>query len=193
MIAVGVLASGSGSILQAILDGRDETYRVAVVGSDVPGCGALARAQAVGVPTVVVAFPKPIAERGPASAELAKRVREFGVDLMAHAGFMKILAPEYFAELGVPALNSHPALLPSFPGAHGVRDALAHGVKVTGTTIHVATAEVDAGPIVAQEAVRVEPGDDEDGLHERIKVVERRLYVEVLRGVARGEIDLGAG
>ena len=190
MIAVGVLASGGGSILEAIIEGQDEHYRVVVVGSDQAGCGALDRARDAGIATEVVAFPKPIDERGPASAELAQRMRSHGVDLMAHAGFMKILARSYFDELGVVALNSHPALLPSFPGAHGVRDALAHGVKVTGSTIHVATPEVDAGPIVLQEAVSIEPEDDEESLHERIKVIERRLYPEAIRLFAQGRVKI---
>lgn len=189
-LRVGVLASGSGSILQAIIDGQDDHYEVVVVGSDVPDCPALGRARPAGIPTVVVAFPKPIEERGPASKELGDALRGHGVELACNAGFMKILAPDYFDALAVPAMNSHPALLPSFPGPHGIRDALAHGVKVTGTTIHFATPDVDAGPIIAQEPVAIAPDDTEETLHERVKQVERRLYPEVIRQFAQGRIVL---
>jgi phosphoribosylglycinamide formyltransferase-1 len=103
---------------------------------------------------------------------------------------MRILSPVYFETIGVPALNSHPALLPAFPGAHGVRDALAWGAKVTGTTIHFVDEEVDHGPIVAQEAVPVLPDDTEGSLHERIKQVEQRLYPEVIRLFAQGRLKV---
>ena len=189
-LRVGVLASGSGTLLQAILDAQDDSYEVVVVGSDVAGCGAVERADAAGVPAVVVPFPKPIAERGPASKELAGAMRAHGVGLMVHAGFMKILPQDYFDELGVPAMNSHPALLPSVPGAHGVRDALAHGAKVTGTTIHFATADVDAGPIILQAAVVIEPDDTEESLHEKIKVLERGLYPEAIKLFAAGRLEV---
>jgi phosphoribosylglycinamide formyltransferase-1 len=103
---------------------------------------------------------------------------------------MRILTREYFDAIGVPAMNSHPALLPAFPGAHGVRDALEHGVKVSGTTIHFATVDLDAGPIIAQEAVAVEDGDTEATLHERIKLVEQRLYPDVIRLFAAGRLKV---
>ncbi|MGZ4205638.1 MAG: phosphoribosylglycinamide formyltransferase, partial [Actinomycetota bacterium] len=153
-LRVGVLVSGTGSLLQAILDGQDDTYEVAVVASDRKGVLALERAEEAGVPTIVVAFPKD-EPREVASEKIARALRDHDIGLAVSAGFMKILTADYFDVLGVPAMNSHPALLPSFPGAHGVRDALAHGVKVTGTTIHFATPDVDAGPIIFQEAVAV--------------------------------------
>jgi len=113
-------------------------------------------------------------------------------DLVVLAGFMKILGPAFMERFGGRLINTHPALLPSFPGAHGVRDALAYGVKVTGCTVHLVDAGVDTGPILAQETVAVVPGDDEDTLQERIKVVERRLLAEVIAAVAtRGIVSDG--
>jgi phosphoribosylglycinamide formyltransferase-1 len=101
---------------------------------------------------------------------------------------MRIVSPDFIERFGGRYLNTHPALLPAFPGAHGVRDALAYGVKVTGCTVHWADAGVDTGPIIAQEAVAVEPDDDEESLHGRIKVVERRLLIEVLRQLSAGKL-----
>jgi phosphoribosylglycinamide formyltransferase-1 len=188
---VGVLASGTGSLLQAILDAADDSYEVVVVLSDRAGVQALARAEAAGIPAVVVDFAEYGKEHRPEfSVACARALREHRVDLTCSAGFGRILSPAYFAEVGVPYLNSHPALLPAFPGAHGVRDALEHGVKVTGTTIHFADEGVDTGPIVAQRAVVVEEGDTEETLHERIKIVERELYPDVIRLFARGRLKV---
>jgi len=188
-LRVGVLVSGTGSLLQAILDGQDESYEVAVVASDRPGIKGLERAERAGVRTVVVPFPKGEA-REIASEKMARALREDDIGLAVNAGFMKILTANYFDVLGVPAMNSHPALLPSFPGAHGVRDAMAAGVKVTGTTIHFATPDVDAGPIIFQEAVEILPDDTEETLHERIKAVEQRLYPEAIRLFAEGRLKI---
>ncbi len=123
---------------------------------------------------------------------LTEAVDEHKPDLVVLAGFMKILGPAFMERFGGRLINTHPALLPSFPGAHGVRDALAYGVKVTGCTVHLVDAGVDTGPILAQEAVAVIPGDDVDTLQERIKVVERRLLAEVIAAVAtRGIVSDG--
>lgn len=123
------------------------------------------------------------------SRELVQCIQSHEIDLVAMAGFGTVLGPPAFDALPGRIINTHPALLPSFPGWHAVRDALAYGVKVTGCTIHIATPVVDDGPILAQEAVPVLAGDDEGTLHERIKVVERRLYVDTLRSIAeRGSI-----
>ncbi len=103
---------------------------------------------------------------------------------------MRILGADFLDGVGVPVINTHPALLPSFPGAHAVRDALAHGVRITGCTVHQVDTGVDTGPIIAQEAVRVHEGEDESSLHERIKVQERRLLVETIAGIAAGRISL---
>lgn len=188
-LAVGVLASGSGTLLQAILDGRDEWYRVVVVVSDRPGVECLGRAERAGVPAHVVDF-KSFESRESFSEAVARLEREHGVELSCNAGFMRILSPVFFEVLGVPAINSHPALLPSFPGAHGVRDAMEWGVKVTGTTIHLVDEEMDHGPIITQEAVEVRPEDTEETLHQRVKDVERRLYPQVIRWFAQGRVKV---
>jgi phosphoribosylglycinamide formyltransferase-1 len=188
-LRVGVLVSGTGSLLQAILDGQDSSYEVVVVASDRPGVLALDRCEAAGVQSVVVEFPKG-EQREIASGNMARTLRSYDVGLAVSAGFMKILTANFFDVLGVPAMNSHPALLPSFPGAHGVRDALAWGVKVTGTTIHFATPDIDAGPVIFQEAVEVLADDTEETLHERIKAVEQRLYPEAIRLFADGRLKI---
>jgi phosphoribosylglycinamide formyltransferase-1 len=188
-LRVGVLVSGTGSLLQAILDGQDASYEVVVVASDRPGVLALDRCEAAGVQSVVVEFPKG-EPREVASENIARALRSHDVGLAVEAGFMKILTANFFDILGVPAMNSHPALLPSFPGAHGVRDALTAGVKVTGTTIHFATPDVDAGPIIFQEAVEVLADDTEETLHERIKKIEQRLYPEAIRLFAEGRLKV---
>lgn len=187
---MGVLVSGTGSLLEAIIDQAD-LYEVTVVLSDRPGVQALARAAAAGVPTQVVDWAEYGSERRTAFSDAcARALRDHGVDLACSAGFMRILTREYFDTLGVPAMNSHPALLPSFPGPHGVRDALAAGVKVTGTTIHFQTPDVDAGPIILQACTAVADEDTEASLHERIKELERRLYPQAIRLFAQGMLKI---
>jgi len=170
---IGVLASGGGSNLQAIL--RAELPVVAVV-VDRP-CGATAVAAAAGVPSTVVA-------RGPDrlafTHEVVDALAGHDVDVVVMAGFMTILDKPLFDAYDGRVLNTHPSLLPAFRGAHAVADALAAGVKVTGCTVHVATLEVDSGPILAQEPVPVLDGDTVESLHERIKAVEHRLYPETI-------------
>ncbi|MFF0574002.1 phosphoribosylglycinamide formyltransferase [Streptosporangium saharense] len=180
-----VLVSGSGTNLQALLDASaDETYgaRVVAVGADRHGIEGLARAERAGVPTFVERLPEH-EDRAAWDRAVAARIAEHQPDLVILAGFMKILGEPSTTSFTM--VNTHPALLPSFPGAHGVRDALAHGVRVTGCTVILADAGVDSGPIVAQEAVPVLDGDTEETLHERIKVVERRLLVETVGRLAR--------
>ncbi|QDQ97028.1 phosphoribosylglycinamide formyltransferase [Tomitella fengzijianii] len=182
---VVVLASGSGTLLQSLLDAAaDPAFpaRVAAVVTD-RDCAALERAARGGVLSASVPlgdFP----ERGLWDAALRDAVAEHRPDLVVSAGFMKILGPEFIARFDGRIVNTHPALLPSFPGAHAVRDALAYGVKVTGSTVHLVDAGVDTGPVLAQEPVPVEADDDEATLHERIKTVERRLLVEVVSAIA---------
>ena len=184
---VVALVSGSGTLLQAVLDAsRDPGYGVDVVavGADRDGIEGLARARRLGIPTFVApvsAYPDRVAW----DHDLAAKIETYQPDLVLSAGFMKILGPRVLATHRV--VNTHPALLPSFPGAHAVRDALAHGVKVTGCTLHEVDAGVDTGPILAQRAVEVLEGDTEETLHERIKVAERELLVQRLPRVARGE------
>ena len=178
---VVVLVSGSGTNLQALLDARGEAYDVVAVGSDRDSAEGLARAAAAGVETWVVPLR---GDRAAFDDEVLATLRLWAPDLVVLAGYMKILAPRVVE--AYPTLNTHPALLPAFPGAHGVRDALAYGVKVTGATVHFATADLDAGPIVAQEAVEVRDDDDEASLHERIKAVERRLLVDSVTRLCTG-------
>ena len=182
-LEVVVLVSGSGTLLQAILDHQDDRYRVSRVIADVP-CPALERAEQVGVETRVVELG---ADRAAWNVTLADVIAETNPDLVVSAGFMKILGAGVLDRFGGSIINTHPALLPSFPGAHAVRDALAHGVKVTGSTVHFIDAGVDTGPIIAQAAVEVEPGDTESSLHERIKKIERQLIVSVLRSATIDE------
>ncbi|GAA1965739.1 phosphoribosylglycinamide formyltransferase [Terrabacter lapilli] len=183
-VPVVVLVSGSGTLLQALIDAAAEPaygVRIAAVGAD-RDCVGLERAAAAGVETFVVA-PREYADRTAWDLALAERVAGAAPRFVVTAGFMRILGP---ATLGlVPVVNTHPALLPSFPGAHGVRDALAYGVKVTGTTCHVVDAGVDTGPIIEQRVVAVEDDDTEESLHERIKVQERELLVDVVHRLAR--------
>ncbi len=171
---IGVLASGGGSNLEAIL--RADLPVVLVV-VDRP-CGATAVAEAAGVPSSVVAR-RP--DRLAFTHDVVDALARHDVEVVVMAGFMTILDKPVFDAYGGRVLNTHPSLLPSFRGAHAVEEALAAGVKVTGCTVHVATLEVDSGPILAQEAVPVVDGDTPATLHERIKEVEHRLYPETIR------------
>jgi phosphoribosylglycinamide formyltransferase-1 len=180
-----VLVSGEGTNLQALLDATaDPAYgaRVVAVGADRDGIRGLERATAAGVPTFVVGL-KDCADRDEFDRRTADAIAAHHPDLVVLAGYMKILAGWVVEKW--PTLNTHPALLPSFPGPHGVRDALDHGVKVTGATVILVDAGVDAGPIFAQVPVEVRSDDDEGTLHERIKTVERTLLVDVVGRVAR--------
>jgi len=188
-----VLVSGSGTNLQAVIDAvkaGELELEIAAVGSDMPDCGGVQRAATAGIATFAV----PLVKGGDRSAwnrELRDAVSDYEPDLVVSSGFMRILGAEFLEGISAPIINTHPAILPSFPGAHAVRDALAHGVKITGCTVHQVDAGVDTGPIIAQEAVRVEPGDDQESLHERIKQQERALLVQTLGGIAAGRTTLG--
>lgn len=182
-----VLVSGTGSNLAALLAAHDDpAYGARVVGvvADRPGIAALDLARAAGVPTAVVAL-RDFDDRAAWDRALTEAVAVFSPQVVVTAGFMKLLGEAFLARFGGRIVNTHPALLPSFPGAHGVRDALAHGVKVTGCTVMVVDAGVDTGPIIAQAAVPVADDDDEATLHERIKQVERTLLVEWVGRIAR--------
>jgi len=184
---VVVLVSGSGTLLQALLDAAaDPGYPVEVVavGADRAGIEGLDRAERAGVPAFTVKL-RDHADRDAWDTALADAVEAHRPDLVVSAGFMKILGPAFLARFGGRMVNTHPALLPAFPGAHGVRDAVDYGVKVTGATVHLVDGGVDTGPILAQEAVVVADDDDVESLHERIKVVERRLLVDVVARLAR--------
>lgn len=178
-----VLASGTGSLLQAIIDSHLRESLVAV-GSDVDDAQALGRAENAGVATFVVPMR---ANREEWDRELCGQIRQWHPDLIVTAGFMRILGQEVISEFTNRIVNSHPALLPAFPGAHAVRDAVAFGAKVTGCTVHLVDAGIDTGPIIAQQPVVIDAQDTEESLHERIKEIERVLLVDVLtRAVHEG-------
>lgn len=180
-----VLVSGSGSLLQALLDAQAAgtlPAQVVAVGAD-KECTGLERARAAGVATFVEAV-RDHADRSAWDEALAARIAEHAPGLVVTAGFMKILGPQALA--AATFLNTHPALLPAFPGAHGVRDALAYGVTVTGSTAHLVDSGVDTGPIIEQRTVAITPDDTEESLHERIKVVEREMLVDVVTAMATG-------
>jgi phosphoribosylglycinamide formyltransferase 1 len=191
MLSVVVLISGSGSNLLALLKAAENPLypvRVLAVGSDKAAEG-LAHADLFGVPTFVVERDR--FDTVEAWAEkLKENIQHFSPDLLVLAGFMKILPPSFVESFGSNIVNTHPSLLPLFPGAHAVRDALAAGARETGVTIHVVDQGVDTGPIIAQRSVTVMPADDEKSLHERIKVVERELLVETVASIAEKRIEL---
>jgi phosphoribosylglycinamide formyltransferase-1 len=168
--------------MQALLDAcalRQVDAAVVAVGSDVPDCAALDRARAVGVPAFNCS-PIDYSSRDEWNDALVEIVQALSPDWVISAGFMRILGPGFVDAFPARIINTHPALLPAFPGAHAVRDALAAGVKVTGCTVHVVDHGIDTGPILAQRAVMVRDDDDEESLHERIKAEERQLLVETV-------------
>ena len=183
-----VLVSGAGSNLQAVIDAvasGDLPVEIAAVGADRPGTFGVERSAAAGLATFVVDF-KDYASRADWDAALLDAVAVHRPDYVVSSGFMRIVSAAFIAAFDGRYVNTHPALLPAFPGAHGVRDALAYGVKVTGCTVHYADAGVDTGPIIAQTPVAVVEGDTEESLHGRIKVAERELLITVLGDLARG-------
>jgi phosphoribosylglycinamide formyltransferase 1 len=191
-LALGVLASGRGSNLQAILDACARPgfpARVAVVVSDRERALALERARAAGVEALWV-NPKDFGEREAYDLALVGELERRGVGLVCHAGWMRILSPAYVRAFAGRALNVHPSLLPAFPGLHAQRQALDHGAKVTGATVHFVDEGVDTGPIVLQAAVAIEPTDTEETLAARILVQEHRLYPEAIRLFAEGRLQI---
>ncbi|MEZ5086565.1 MAG: phosphoribosylglycinamide formyltransferase [Tessaracoccus sp.] len=181
-LRVVVLLSGTGTLCQALFDAIDEGVvdaEVVAVVSDQQDAHGLERAKQRGIPAVAHPLTKG-AVRGAWDEELRDIVAAFGPDLVASAGFMKLLGPAFLGEFGGRTINTHPALLPSFPGMHGPRDALRAGVKVSGATVFLVDAGVDTGKILLQEAVNVRDDDTVESLHERIKVAERRLLVKAV-------------
>lgn len=188
MLSVVVLISGSGSNLRALLDAAANPLypaRILAVGSDNPAAG-LEHAELHGVPTFVVE-PGRFATREAWADALLANIKHFEPDLVVLAGFMKILPPNFVQALTPNLINTHPSLLPEFKGAHAVRDALAAGATRTGVTIHVVDEGVDTGPHLAQAEVQIHPGETEAALHERIKVVERELLVDVVKQFAEAK------
>lgn len=181
-----VMVSGSGTNLQSILDSvaaGDLNATVLAVGADKP-CLGIERAAAAGIETFLVE-PSNYDTREAWNRALEEKIASYGADYIIFAGFMRIVDAQLVDRFKNRIINTHPALLPSFPGAHGVRDALAHGVKVTGLTVHLVDSGVDTGPILAQAAVDVLDDDTEETLHERIKVKERVLLVETIARLAQ--------
>jgi phosphoribosylglycinamide formyltransferase-1 len=174
-----VLVSGSGTNLQALIDAEQSAYEIVGVIADRPGIEGIKRADAVSIPTRVVE-PSEFEDRRQWDEALAVEVAGFAPDWVVCAGFMRILGASMLEVFPARIVNTHPALLPAFPGAHGVRDALDYGARVTGCTVHLVDAGVDTGPIVAQRAVEIHDAETEHDLHERIKVVERGLLVDIV-------------
>lgn len=193
MLTVAVLISGTGSNLRALLDAAADPEfpaRIVVVGADREADG-FAHAEEYGIPTFMVPFAQ-FASREEWGAELGAQLDVWQPDLVVLSGLMRLLPADLVDAWSPRILNTHPAYLPEFPGAHGVRDALAADVAQTGASVIIVDNGVDSGPILAQERVPVLPGDDEHALHERIKPVERRLLIDVVRRVATGDLDLAA-
>ena len=184
-----VLASGSGTNLQALLDDRAVGPCITLVVSDVPGAFALERARARGVRAVVLE-PSHYADSKAHDLALEHLLEEEGIEFVLLAGYMRVVGPNVVRAFANRILNVHPALLPAFPGAHSVGDALAWGARVTGATVHLVDEQVDHGPVVLQEAVPVEDDDDERSLHARIQEVEHRLFPLAARLLADGRLDV---
>jgi len=188
---VAVLVSGSGTNLQAILDAQKAgalgSARVVVVVSNVAGVRALERAAAAGVPTEILPH-KQFASREAFDQALVATLKKHGVELVALAGFMRLLTPGFLAAFPQRVMNIHPALLPAFPGVHSQKQALDYGARVTGCTVHFVDEGCDTGPIIAQAAVPVLDGDDEAALTARILAEEHRLYPAAIRAVADGRV-----
>jgi phosphoribosylglycinamide formyltransferase-1 len=182
-----VLVSGAGTNLQALLDAcADPSFgaQVAAVGADRTGITGLTRAEQAKVPTFTCPV-RDYAARADWDQALTAACAQHHPDLIILAGFMRLVGPVFLGAFGGRVINTHPALLPSFPGMHGVRDALRYGVKITGCTVFLVDAGTDSGPIIAQEAVPVRADDDEASLHERIKVAERALLTTTVGRMAR--------
>ncbi|HEU0206326.1 MAG TPA: phosphoribosylglycinamide formyltransferase [Pseudolysinimonas sp.] len=191
MLRLVVLISGGGSNLRALLEASDDAEfpaRVVAIGADRDAEG-LAHAEEFGIPSFVVPFGA-FETREAWGDELLDQLRQWEADLVILSGFMRLLPPRVVEALSPELLNTHPAYLPEFPGAHAVRDAVAAGVSETGASVIIVDNGVDTGPVVAQRRVPVLPGDTEGRLHDRIKLVERQLLVDVVLDVANGRIDL---
>lgn len=188
---VAVLVSGNGSNLQALLDaqarGELAPGTIALVISNRPGAFALERAAQAGVPALTIDH-KAFASREAFEDALLVALEAHGAEAIVLAGFMRILTARFTDRFPLRILNTHPSLLPAFPGAHAPADALAHGAKVTGVTVHFVDATLDGGPIIAQRALAIEDGDDAVSLHRRIQRLEHQLLPEVVAQLARGQL-----
>lgn len=191
MLSIVVLISGSGSNLRALLEACDNPLfpaKILAVGADNPAAG-LAHAEEFGVPTFVVE-PGLFESREKWSEVLLANIQYHNPDLVVLAGFMKVLPAGFVAALSPNIINMHPSLLPAFPGAHAVRDALSAGANTTGATVHIVDSGVDTGPVLAQREISIPAGISESDLHEQIKTIERSLIVEIVSEIAEGKLNL---
>lgn len=185
-----ILASGTGTLLQSVIDNVDTTkIDILAVGSD-RQCEALDRAERAGIPTFRVDYIPRATDRDQWNRDLADALAGYAPDLVVSAGFMRIIGAHVVERFAGKIINTHPALLPAFPGAHAVADAMAYGVRVTGTTVHIVDSGVDTGPILDQRPVTVHSDDTVETLHERIKETERALLVDVLHRIAELGISI---
>ncbi len=192
MTSIAVLVSGNGTNLQAIIDSVNNGYipaKIAVVLSDEKRAFALERAKKAGIDTVVL-DKKDFKTREDFDREIVKSLKERHVELVVLAGFMRLLSPYFIKEYRDKIINIHPALLPSFKGAHGVKDAIDHGVKVTGVTVHFVDEHLDSGPIILQKTVEIKEGDTEEALLERLHKEEHRIYPEAIKLFVEGKIKI---
>ena len=191
MLSLVVLISGGGSNLRSLLEASEDAEfpaRVIAVGADRDAEG-LVHAEEFGIPTFAVSLAN-FADREAWGDALLEQIRLWNADLVVLSGFMKLLPPRVVEALSPNLINTHPAYLPEFPGAHGVRDALAAGVEQTGASVIIVDNGVDSGPIISQQRIPVLPGDTENELHDRIKLVERALLVQAVLDIANGHVDL---
>lgn len=192
MIKIAVLASGNGTNLQAIIDSVNKGHipaEIALVLSDEEKAFALERAKKSGIETITL-DKKDYKSREDFDKEAVKQLKKRGVELVVLAGFMRILSPYFIKEYRNRIINIHPALLPSFKGAHGIKDALDHGVKVTGVTVHFVDENLDGGPIILQRTVEIKEGDTEEALLERVHKEEHKIYPEAIKLFAEGKIKV---
>jgi len=190
---IAVLVSGNGSNLQALMDAEDRGEladgKIVLVLSDKPEAYALKRAEGKGIKTLVIEKTG-FSSREDYDKEVAKKLKEADIELVVLAGFMRILSEYFISEFKDRIINIHPALLPSFKGVHGIKDAYESGVKVTGVTVHFATKELDAGPVILQAAVAIDKDDTLESLEEKIHAVEHRLYPEAVRLFVEGRLSV---
>lgn len=189
---LAVLASGSGTNLQALLDAQTAGVltpaQIVVVGANVEGCGALGRAQTAGVPTFWLSH-KGFADRSAFDEAVFERLASYQIDCLVLAGFMRVLTPGFLERFPAGVINIHPALLPAFPGVHGQKQAFEYGVKFAGCTVHYVDGGIDSGPIIAQAIVPVLPDDTEASLQQRILQEEHKLFPAVVQAVAAGRVQ----
>lgn len=190
---IAVFASGNGTNLEALIDagsaGKLAGGRIVLVVSDKPEAFALKRAEKAGIETLVLEA-KGFSSREEYDKKIIERLKEKNIELVALAGFMRILSDGFIEEYKGKILNIHPALLPSFKGVHGIKDAFSYGVKVTGVTVHFVEKDLDAGPVILQESVRIEESDTLDTLEEKVHKIEHKLYPEAVRLFVSGKLKL---